>query len=247
MCSSDLRALPDDGFAVLDADSPFFNFCVSQLRAGCVSISLSDSPTSTWRGSLNDNELRIEGVDATFVAPLAGCHNARNLFMAAALANRLGLAWEDMNAALEKLHVPGMRGQSFELRGRRVINDAYNANPMSMRCAFETFAQQTRDWQGRRIVVLGDMRELGETSEALHRALGEFIARHALKLDVLVVVGAMGEWIADAFQNAGGAAKVLRFADAPTAAQTVWEWTREGDVVLLKASRGIGLERIFEG
>ncbi len=244
-----LRAIPADGFAALDADSPFFDYLKTQLRGACVSVSLGDNVGASWRGTTlatPQGGLRVEGVATPLVSRLAGRHNALNLFFAAALANRLGVSWEAMNAALDTLQLPGMRGEQLHVRGRWIVNDAYNANPMSMRCAIDTFAQQTADWKSRRVVVFGDMRELGDTSEALHRSLGEYVAKSGLRVDALVVVGAHAAWIAEAFCAAGGGAEVLRFADAATAAREVLDWTREGDAVLLKASRGVALERVAD-
>ena len=221
-----LRAIPEDGFAVLDDASPFFDYLKSQLRGELLVAS--------------------DAACHNLVSPFAGCHNALNLRLAATLANRLDVAWETMNAALENMELPEMRGQSLRLRGRWIINDAYNANPMSMRCAIDTFAQQTADWQGRRVVVLGDMRELGEASETLHREIGAHLAQSKLKTDLLVVVGNFATRIADAFRGENPGVEILRFPDAKSAAAEVSNWSRENDAVLLKASRGVGLERVVE-
>jgi len=249
-----LRALPADGFAVLDFASPHYEYLAAQPCCETVSVCFNAAKVPGAAGAKitvmgatrPPNQIKIRGVPEPLMSPLPGRHGALNLLLAAALANRLGLPWEAMNEALKSFQLPEMRGQSFHLRGRWVINDAYNANPLSMRCTLDAFAMQTVNWPGRRVVVLGDMRELGPASETLHREVGKHLAANDVKPGLLVTVGRAAEWIAEAFAEAGGSAEILRFPDSPAAAKGVMEWSREGDVVLLKGSRGIALETVAE-
>jgi UDP-N-acetylmuramoyl-tripeptide--D-alanyl-D-alanine ligase len=95
------------------------------------------------------------------------------------------------------------------------------------------------------VAVLGDMRELGKASERYHREVGEFA--RTCPLDALVCVGAQAELIADAALKAGMAGdSVFRYADAPAAARAMPRWLHDGDLVLLKASRGIHLEAVAQ-
>ena len=249
-----LRALPADGFAVLDFASPHYEFIRSQLSCECVSVCLNPAKVAgaepakitVMGASRPPNIIKVRGVPDTVMSPLPGRHGSLNLLLAAALAHRLGLAWGDMNEALKAFQLPEMRGQSLHTRGRWVVNDAYNANPLSMRCTLDAFAQQVSTWPGRRVVVLGDMRELGPAAEELHREVGKHLATNGINPALLVTVGRAADWIAGGYHDAGGNAEILRYADSTTAAREVMDWTREGDAILLKGSRGVALERVVE-
>jgi UDP-N-acetylmuramoyl-tripeptide--D-alanyl-D-alanine ligase len=121
--------------------------------------------------------------------------------------------------------------------GAVVINDCYNANPLSMRAALDDLATQAPE--GRRVAVLGDMLELGPDEVAAHRELGEYAASSGV--DVLVAVGPLSRSAAEAFS---GETHVV--ADAGEAASVAARIVGPGDVVLVKASRGIGLETVAE-
>jgi UDP-N-acetylmuramoyl-tripeptide--D-alanyl-D-alanine ligase len=131
-----------------------------------------------------------------------------------------------------------LRGEHVNLpSGVVIINDCYNANPLSMRAALDDLAMQAP--QGRRIAVLGDMLELGAGEAEAHREIGAYAAASAV--DVLVAVGPLSTLMPEAFS---GEAHVV--ADAREAAALASELVRPGDVVLVKASRGIGLETVAE-
>jgi UDP-N-acetylmuramoyl-tripeptide--D-alanyl-D-alanine ligase len=133
---------------------------------------------------------------------------------------------------------PPLRGEVVELPGgARVLNDCYNANPLSMRAALTDLA--SLDVEGRRIAVLGDMLELGPDELALHREIGA--AADAAGVDVLVTVGPLAAAMLEAFDGEG-----MAVADAGEAAVAVGELIGPGDAVLVKASRGVGLEVVAE-
>jgi UDP-N-acetylmuramoyl-tripeptide--D-alanyl-D-alanine ligase len=160
-------------------------------------------------------------------------HNLVNLLAAVAAARALGY---EPPARLD-VSFSSLRGQRVELAGGVVlIEDCYNANPMSMRAAIDDLAESPAS---RRVAVLGDMLELGPTAPALHRELG----RHARERGValLVTVGPLAGEIAGAF---GGEAHSV--ADARAAGELAAELLRDGDTVLVKGSRGVGLERVGE-
>ena len=137
--------------------------------------------------------------------------------------------------------MPPMRWQRIDANGLTVINDAYNANPPAMLGALRTFAELPG--AGRRVVVLGDMLELGAAAERLHREIGLAVAAGPWR--VLVSVGTCARWIADEAVAAGfPVQQVWRYSDAPAAAADTAAWVQPGDAVLVKASRGIGLERV---
>jgi len=161
--------------------------------------------------------------------PFASAHMRRNALAALAAARAVGVEPEgDVHVALSDL-----RGQRLELPGPvHVVNDCYNANPMSMRAALDDLAVSA---PGRRVAVLGDMLELGPDEERFHAEIG----RHARAagVDVLVTVGPRAAAMGPAF---GG--EVHAVPDAAAAAGLLPRLVRPGDTVLVKASRGVGLE-----
>jgi UDP-N-acetylmuramoyl-tripeptide--D-alanyl-D-alanine ligase len=139
-----------------------------------------------------------------------------------------------------RVEAPGghLRGELVELAlGATIINDCYNASPLSMRAALDDLA--SHDTAGRRVAVLGDMLELGRESEALHREVGEKAAEAGV--DVLVTVGPRAVVMLDAFDGESYAV-----ADAAEAAALAGELIEPGDLVLVKGSRGVGLEVVAE-
>src|SRR5687768_44002 len=173
--------------------------------------------------------------------PMLGKHTACNALAAVAVARRMGLAEDEIVASLAEAQGPDMRLQLDECRGIKVLNDAYNANPNSMRAAIETLVALPTT--GRRVAVLGDMRELGKSSDRYHKEIGQLVAQS--KLDLLVCIGEAAQLIAQA-AHAGGMDKnhIGTFNDAPSAVATVTKTLKAGDLVLLKASRSMRLETI---
>ena len=188
--------------------------------------------------------------------PLLGAHNALNALMAIAVARRLGLSDEQIQAGLNKVTAAPMRLEMLQVGGHYVINDAYNANPSSMAAALETFARLSLpagltggssngggERGGRRVAILGDMLELGSASEAMHRNVGAQVA--AWRIPVLIAVGPAMQTAADAAANSGGV-MVHRFTDTAMARQGVAALLHPDEVILLKGSRGMALETILE-
>jgi UDP-N-acetylmuramoyl-tripeptide--D-alanyl-D-alanine ligase len=137
-----------------------------------------------------------------------------------------------------------MRSQVMTHRGVHIINDCYNANPASMKAALKVLA----DWAPARarVAVLGDMLELGRQALPLHREVGQFAA--ALKLTKLIVCGDLGREIAVGAREAGMSDQAIaQFPDASSAADLLKKTVRQGDVVLVKASRGMKMEHVVQG
>jgi UDP-N-acetylmuramoyl-tripeptide--D-alanyl-D-alanine ligase len=187
---------------------------------------------------LDGSVVHWEGLRASF--PLPGAHNVRNAIGAAALARRLGAGAADVVAGLEA--AGASFGRSELLKGRAtVLADCYNANPESMLAAIELCDETP--WAGRKVYVLGDMRELGAESLAAHQAA---IARaRASKADLVIL---FGEAMAEALGNGGmgdDGGRVLMARDRGELARLVGETAREGDLFLFKASRGLALEEFI--
>jgi UDP-N-acetylmuramyl pentapeptide synthase len=161
--------------------------------------------------------------------PFTSAHMLRNALAALAAARAVGV---EPTGALE-VALSGLRGQRLELAGPViVIDDCYNANPMSMRAALDDLAASA---SGRRVAVLGDMLELGPREADFHAEAGEHA--RAAGVDVLVAVGPRAAHMA-----AGYGDGVVRVPDAAAAAELVPGLVQDGDTVLVKGSRGVGLE-----
>jgi UDP-N-acetylmuramoyl-tripeptide--D-alanyl-D-alanine ligase len=188
---------------------------------------------------LAPERLEVEGLPPISL-PLAGRHNARNLLLALAVALELGVA----PAALSDLavEVPGGRNRRLQLGGVTVLDETYNASPEAMLAALDLLAVQPLAVGAARYAVLGTMLELGESSLALHRRVAER-ARN-LGLDGLVIVDGGGEGAA-MLEAAAGLERLLRVARPEEALEPLLGWLRPGDALLLKASRGVALERLL--
>jgi UDP-N-acetylmuramoyl-tripeptide--D-alanyl-D-alanine ligase len=171
--------------------------------------------------------------------PLAGRHQARNLLAAAAIARALGVSWESLVAQAAQARPTRHRGEVLDVSGTTVVDDTYNANPLAMRAALELLGE--RRSRGRRIFVAGDMLELGEIAEKEHESLGRDAAARA---EIVVAVGPLGALVARA-ARAGGA-EAIALENAAAAGEWLVANVREHDVVLLKGSRGIGLDRALD-
>jgi UDP-N-acetylmuramoyl-tripeptide--D-alanyl-D-alanine ligase len=184
-------------------------------------------------------DLIIEGCREQVTLPLMGVHNIYNALAAAAVATQHGVAPSEAAAALGTLRPAEKRGEILKLAGATVINDCYNSNPKALDSMVDSLAGMAAR---RRIVVAGEMLELGPAGEQLHRESGKHMAE--MKIDIVVGVRGLAKEIVSAAQAAGVEA---HFVETPEAAG---EWlsrtAREDDAVLLKASRGVKLERALE-
>jgi UDP-N-acetylmuramyl pentapeptide synthase len=180
--------------------------------------------------------------------PLVGRHNALNAACALAVATALGV---DLEAAARGIATATPAAQRSEVRtigGRHVLVDCYNANPASMKAALATLAELAASQGGgaRAVAVLGDMLELGHTEDEEHTTVGKLVA--ANKIEHLVTVGERAK-LAAAAARAAGVGHVESFGsdEVSRAAETAVAWSRPGDWVLFKASRGMKLERVIVG
>jgi UDP-N-acetylmuramoyl-tripeptide--D-alanyl-D-alanine ligase len=194
-----------------------------------------DDVTTITFGPGGDVEALPEGLELGG-GVLSSAHMRRNALAALAAARALGVEPD----GLLDVALSSFRGQRIDLPGDIVVvNDCYNANPMSMRAALDDLAASA---SGRRVAVLGDMLELGPDEDRFHAEVGAY-ARDA-GVDVLVAVGPRAAHFAD------GYGEVIALPDAAAAAAAVPGLLEPGDTVLLKASRGVGLEvvaRALEG
>ncbi|MGH9561172.1 MAG: UDP-N-acetylmuramoyl-tripeptide--D-alanyl-D-alanine ligase [Terracidiphilus sp.] len=178
--------------------------------------------------------------EGSFTLHMLGAHNALNAIAGLAVALEAGVDLDAAVKAIASLHAGDKRGQVVEIAGATILNDSYNSNPEALRSMIRTLA--SRPAQGRRILVAGEMLEMGEHSPELHLACGRAAAKAGL--DLVIAVQGNAEHLATAACAGGVPAVFLR--DADTAGQWLAQNLRAGDVVLVKGSRGVHLERAIE-
>jgi UDP-N-acetylmuramoyl-tripeptide--D-alanyl-D-alanine ligase len=232
--------LRPSGLVVIPAGDPLLEQALQRAWSGRVCrVALSGDPgfaDADVQGEWDEAKGVVELSGETIPVPLAGRHNARNLLLALAVAQELGVDLPALNQL--QVEVPGGRNRRLQHGGLTLLDETYNASPEAVLAALELLARQS----GRRFAVLGTMLELGEQSVSLHR---EVAARAAeLGLDGLVVVsqGAEAEAMAQAAECLPRLAVV---AEPQQAAAPLAQWLQSGDVVLLKASRGVALEQLI--
>ena len=240
-----IDALAANGTAILNADDER----VAAMRRGFAGrvVSFGIRAPADVRGEAIESlgpsgsqfDLVMSGQRTRVTIPLLGRHNIYNALAAAAVASASGVSMHDIAEALAQLQATDKRGQVIEVGGVHVLNDCYNSSPQALMAAVDTLADIPAS---RRIVVAGEMLELGQESERLHRDCGRYIAAE----DVSALLGVRGQarWMVEAAQQAGLSSE---FVVTPEDAA---EWlalnTRAGDWVLLKASRGVKLERALQ-
>lgn len=241
-----LQYLPPEGAAVLNADGFFFQ--VFAEMAPCEVISFGLGGNAQVRAA-NISRAGLVGTHFVLVTPdrevpvrlqVLGRHNVVNALAAAAAGLALEAPLEAIAAGLSQYAGAPMRLQPVRgLHGSTVINDAYNASPDSVEAALELLGE----FEGRRILVLGDMLELGAAAEKAHRDCGERAARAGVEW--LVAVGEMAALAAAEAETHGLRADAV--ADVERAVELLRPEIRESDVILVKGSRAMGLERVVEG
>jgi UDP-N-acetylmuramoyl-tripeptide--D-alanyl-D-alanine ligase len=243
-----IESLPHGGTAILNGDDPYVSQFGRDFKGKVVMFGMKATadvraenievlgPEGT-RFDLITQELR-----QTVISPLLGTHNVYNVLAAAAVALEHGITPSDIAAALPTLEPADKRGQVVQLGNITVLNDCYNSSPKALMAAVDTLAALPAK---RRIVVAGEMLELGPTGDQLHRESGRHIAnakaKAKSKIDFLLGVRGLAKPMVEAALEAGMKAEFV--ATPEEAGDWLANQTRDGDVVLLKASRGVKLEK----
>jgi len=231
-----ITALPPDGLALLNAEDDWFGLLRDLSPAPVIGFGLEagDFRAEAWRplragGSI----LSVDGVQVRI--GLAGRHQARNALAALAAGRFGGVPLTEAAGALAGVRV-GQRLEVIRTRGGyTVVDDSYNASPESMMAAFELVSERPRS--GRLLAVLGEMRELGQAATAAHKLIGRR-AREVFD-EIAIVDAGHGRLLA----QAAGAVLV---ADKPAVVRWARDHARPGDVVLVKASHGVGLQEVVQ-
>jgi UDP-N-acetylmuramoyl-tripeptide--D-alanyl-D-alanine ligase len=240
-----VQSLPASGTAVLNADDEYCSQFGRDFHGKVVTYGFSPSAdvraeNLQSQGALGSTfDMVIGNCREKATLPLLGAHNVFNALAAVAVAVERGLTPPEAVAALTTLSPADKRGQVVKLGNITVVNDCYNSNPKALDAMVDALATTPA---ARRIVVAGEMLELGPSAEEMHRNSGCHIAQK--KIDMLLGVRGLAELMVEAAKKQGIRAEFV--ATPEEAGDWLANETREGDVVLLKASRGVKLERALE-
>lgn len=240
-----IESLPSNGTAVLNADDEYVSQFGVRFPGKVVKFGI-ERPAEVRAESIEERgaegsrfEVVVENQRQRAMLPLVGRHNIYNALAAVAVAVDRGLTPEEAAKGLASLRPADKRGEVIQVGDTRVINDCYNSNPKALEAMVDAVAVMTAQ---RRIVVAGEMLELGPAGEELHRKAGRHIAERGI--DVLIGVRGLAKAMVEEAASRGIPAQfMVRPEDAG-------EWlareTGKGDVVLLKASRGVKLEQALD-
>ena len=242
-----VEAIKSGGTIILNADNPHTAEMKNLAGAGVhvVTYGLENpadlNASNILIGSVaTEFTLTYRGEDFDFEIPMLGRHNVSNSLAAIAAGLALGLSVEEIKRGISSLTTTKMRFEVIRRDGLTIVNDAYNASPASMRVAIKTTAEI---YSGRLIAVLGDMMELGDISEQVHREIGAELVEN--KFDILITLGELGKFIAAGARDAG-LENVYTFDTHEDAAKKILELVRDGDTILFKASHVMHMEKIIE-
>ena len=240
-----IASLPAGGTAVLNADDEYVSQFGRDFK-GKVVLYGTRAPADVRAEHIESCgadgskfDVAVNGNSARATLPLVGTHNISNALAAVAVGLDRGLPLAECVAALASLQAADKRGQVVQLGNIRVINDCYNSNPKALEAMVDALAAMPAK---RRIVVAGEMLELGPAGEQMHRAAGQHVAEK--NIDVLIGVRGLAQHMIDAAKGKGARAEFV--ATPEEAGEWLARESRDGDVVLLKASRGVKLEKALE-
>lgn len=239
------EAVGTEGTVILNADDPSTNAIASRTRSKVI---LAGATSGTIRAS----EINQSGSTTDFTIlegahrcraqlPVPGLHMVQNALLAIAAGRVFGLSLEDCAAGLVAAPLTKARLQIREIHGVQFIDDTYNANPDSMKAALRTLVELDAD--GKRIAVLGEMKELGSESEAAHREVGQTAATFGI--DRLIAIGDVADAIAQA-ARASGLENTTTVRSTREAADLLGQIAEPGDLILVKGSRSARTEQVIE-
>ena len=233
--------LKPGGTVILNGDDPLLTGPIAARKVEPFTVQYpgSQNIVSAEPAGLQETDCRFNwrGHDIKVKIPLPGAHMVMNALLAAAVGVEMGLSPEEISKGFDDFTPPGGRLTVEKIGGMTVINDAYNANPAAMRESIKILCRQP----ARKVAILGDMFELGHVARARHEEIGAFAAE--MGIDLLVAVGTLARFMYDAFPHGD---KKLYFSTVDEFLQNRDGLLHPGDVVLVKASRGMAFERIVE-
>ena len=227
--------------AILDWELLQYKEVIDSITAKKVTFSIQN-PAADYFLSLAESRYRMDerGVRAfEFDLPFKASHLLQNFTAAVAAARQMGMQWEEIERQIPRLHLPKMRFEQFEKSGVWFVNDAYNANPTSMRAALENLPEPKEGCK--RIAVLGTMKELGSFSRDSHEEIGRLAQK---RVDMLLCLGEETAPLCEAFRESKKPTEL--YLDHAALAQKLSEVIRPGDVVLIKGSRSMQMEKVID-
>lgn len=240
-----LLSIPKDGLCILNGTDPWTNKAKKKCRSQVLTFGFSEEDSIQaidiiQKGMSTVFEVRYQSQRQQCRLPLLGKHNVLDALSAILVGMHLGMGLESCVRGIEQLQLSDKRlAYQNGIRNSQIINDCYNANPDSMSASLGILAMH----QGRKVAILGDMRELGEIEEQEHRKIGELAAKQGVEL--LIGVGPLAKYIVDgANQYRPGMA--THCLDNDTAAKYLLDHLKTGDTVLVKGSRSMKLEEIID-
>lgn len=241
-----LRYLPADGTAVVPAHEQRLDPFLGSCRARIVRVGPEGEVALVSHradGRETEVKVQVEGSTLDLRFNVIGRHNIENAVTAVAVCAALGVPLERLQAGAGAVSLSPLRGEEVELDGGGLLlNDSYNANPMSMAAALVYLDE--RAGERRRVAVLGAMAELGPDEASYHRDVGALLAKH--HVDVLIGIGGLASHYAEGLAQAGSTAAIEVVDSTAQAIDALRAELRPGDCVLVKASRASGLEVVAE-
>jgi len=240
-----LEALPAEGTAVLPADDEFIDFLKEHTAARTLTFGFSEGADRriTNLEKREGGGYRFRVGEILLETPRYGRHHVLNAAAAAVVASIIGVPPEEIASAVVDAKALAGRGVLFDIGGILFFDDSYNSNPASLRAAVEAFMEMPVG--GKRWLVIGDMLELGDASEELHREAGLLCGR--AKVDGMLTIGsATVELSRAAAEQRKSAEHITHFLDIEQLSRHLNELIRQGDAVLVKGSRGMRMEKVLE-
>lgn len=194
----------------------------------------------TWKRNHAEEADTADEVIFEVEIPIAGEYNVYNALAAVSVALQLGLTSEEMKRGIEAVQTIGGRSNLIHKAGVTIIDDCYNANPVSMKASIDVLAKAP----GRKIAVLGDMGELGAEEKQLHAMVGEHFAQK--QIDALFCTGSLSAELAEAARKSGGVKEVHYYPEKEALMKELLAIRKEGDSILVKASHFMGFAEIVK-
>ncbi|MGD6845348.1 UDP-N-acetylmuramoyl-tripeptide--D-alanyl-D-alanine ligase [Bacillus infantis] len=243
-----IEGLKDDGMIIYHGDEPLLKDRLAGYSGPAEIRSFGQSSSnSVYPVKINQEEkgsvFQTNLSDMEYHLPVLGVHNVMNALCAMEAARFLGVPYEQMNEGFASLKLTAMRMELSEgSKGEKIINDAYNASPTSMRAAIDLVSELSG--YSRKVLVLADMLELGDDEVRFHREIGQAIDPE--KIDYVLTFGALGSIIAEGAQEAFSEERVFAFSEKGPLIEKLQSLTSEETIVLFKGSRGMKLEEAAE-
>lgn len=240
-----ISGLQDNGLLVYHGDEPLLRDRLVSYKGNVKTFGRNenndlypDEIIGTEKGSV----FSVNGLSERFDLPVLGTHNVLNALSSMLIAHHFGIPYEKMNQGFASLKLTNMRMELIEgANGEKIINDAYNASPTSMNAAIELAANLPGF--KKKILVLGDMLELGPLEEKFHKEIGESV--NPEKIDHVFTYGTLGQFIAEGAKSVMPLDRVLSFTDKNELIDELRKHTNKETLILIKASRGMKLEEII--